>query len=77
MHKIVRDNAGNEERTITRKRGDQEHTVMIRRDKDGREEKTENFVNIDETNLNTFWRNDSVPRLDDGSSGSKRWFGWF
>lgn len=77
MHKIVRDNTGNEERTITRKRGDQEHTVVIRRDKDGREEKTENFVNIDENNLNKFWRNDNLPRLDDGGSGSKRWFGWF
>lgn len=55
IQKIVRDNSGNEERTITRKFGDKEHTVIIKKDKDGREERTENFINMDSNDGSQMW----------------------
>lgn len=73
VQKIVRDNIGNEERTITKKIGDKEHTITIKRDKDGREERTENFVNMDD-NVQ-LWRNQSrqenqnIPQTDSEKGG--------
>lgn len=60
MQKIVTDSSGNEETTITRKFGDMEHTIIIKRDKEGREERTENLVNIDGNNAGQFWGNHRI-----------------
>lgn len=44
----MRDGEGNEEVTVTRSIGDQSHSVTIKKDKSGVEEKIENFNNIDD-----------------------------
>jgi hypothetical protein len=61
-HHTVRDNQGNEETTITRKIGDKEHSITKRRDKDGKEEIIENFVNLDEKDVKEFFpKQDRLP----------------
>lgn len=60
IQKIVRDNSGNEERTITRKFGDKEHTITIKRDREGREERTENLVNMNENDASQLFPNQPV-----------------
>lgn len=59
IQKIVRDNRGNEERTITRKIGDKEHTITIKKDKEGREERTEDLINMnmDSPEVGQLWGN--------------------
>ena len=49
QRKTVRDADGNEEVTITRSIGNQSHSVIIKKDKTGNEEKIENFNNLDES----------------------------
>lgn len=49
QHKTVRDSEGNEETTVTRQIGDKVHTVVSKRAKDGTEEKTEDIVNMNES----------------------------
>lgn len=49
QRKTVRDGEGNEEVTVTRSIGDQSHSVTIKKDKSGVEEKIENFNNIDDS----------------------------
>lgn len=75
IQKVVRDNSGNEERTITRKFGDKEHTVIIKRDSEGREERTENLINMDSNDENQLWQkrgiqeNQNIPFTDSGQDG--------
>ena len=45
--KTVRNADGSSEVTVTRSKGDQSHTVVIKKDNTGTEEKIENFKNID------------------------------
>ncbi|RZC41250.1 HCLS1-associated protein X-1 [Asbolus verrucosus] len=68
-HHTVRDNQGNEETTITRKMADKEYSVTKRRDKDGKEETIENFVNMDDKEVDTFFpkQPQRVPELDQRS----------
>lgn len=49
-----RDQDGNEEVTVTRSFGNQSHSVTIKTDKSGHEEKIENFNNMDEGDLSKF-----------------------
>lgn len=74
-HKTVSDQDGNQEVTITRKQGDKEYTIITKSDKNGVAEVTENFVNLDESQKDSFLRNDKAkPILDrdyDGSLFSK------
>ncbi|KAK9882481.1 hypothetical protein WA026_021822 [Henosepilachna vigintioctopunctata] len=67
IHKTVRDNEGNEETTVTRKIGNKEHSVIKKKDKSGKEEIIENFLNIDENDSNTLL---SIP----DNSEHKKWF---
>lgn len=48
---IIRDHEGNEEITISQQTGDKLHTVIIKKDKNGVETKTENFVNAENNDL--------------------------
>lgn len=52
--RTVRNSDGTEETTITRSKGEQSHTVTIKRDKAGIEEKIENFNNMDESDVRDF-----------------------
>lgn len=45
--KTVRKADGSSEVTVTRSKGDQSHTVVIKKDNTGTEEKIENFKNIE------------------------------
>ncbi|KZC10600.1 hypothetical protein WN55_00352 [Dufourea novaeangliae] len=51
QEKIVKDNEGNEERTVSKQIGDKLHIITTRKDKNGVETKTENMVDIDESKL--------------------------
>lgn len=46
---VFRDSEGNEKVTVSQQIGDKIHTVTTKRDKNGLETKTEEFVNIDES----------------------------
>nr|XP_033340645.1 uncharacterized protein LOC117228770 isoform X1 [Megalopta genalis] len=48
---IIKDNEGNEETTISRQIGDKLHTITTKKDKNGVETKTEELINIDESEL--------------------------
>lgn len=72
--KIVKDNQGNEEKTVTYKFGDKEHTVVTRRDKDGKEEITENLVNMDSNDLNKLWMKDEKANDIAELKTPKTWF---
>ncbi|XP_078038894.1 uncharacterized protein LOC144471065 isoform X2 [Augochlora pura] len=48
---IIKDNEGNEEITISRQIGNKLHTITTKKDKNGVETKTEDLVNIDESEL--------------------------
>ncbi|KAB0797965.1 hypothetical protein PPYR_08958 [Photinus pyralis] len=64
-HKTVTDQDGNQEVTITRKQGDKEYTIVTKTDKNGVAEVTENFVNLDESQKDSFLKNDAPkPILD-------------
>lgn len=49
--KVFRDSEGNEETILSQQIGDKIHTIITKRDKHGVETKTENFDNIDESEL--------------------------
>lgn len=49
-----RDGQGNEETTVTRMIGDQSHTAIHRRDRNGVEQNDENLINIDSGALNQY-----------------------
>lgn len=53
-HRTIRNHDGSEETTVTRKRNDQEYTIVTKKDKNGQEERTENFINLDEKDINLF-----------------------
>ncbi|XP_060073977.1 HCLS1-associated protein X-1-like [Ylistrum balloti] len=58
--RTVRDSEGGEEVTITRKQGSQAHSVTTKTDKNGVQEKIENFTNMSENDLSDFnnkWSN--------------------
>ncbi|XP_011501091.1 PREDICTED: uncharacterized protein LOC105364766 isoform X2 [Ceratosolen solmsi marchali] len=52
--RTVKDSNGNEETSITRQIGDQQHTIIKKKAKDGSEEQTENIINMDENELKGF-----------------------
>lgn len=49
--RIIKDNDGNEEITVSRQIGDKLHTITTKKDKDGVETKTEDLVNIDKNDV--------------------------
>ncbi|KAK7872989.1 hypothetical protein R5R35_004293 [Gryllus longicercus] len=53
-HKSVRDSSGNEEVTVTRSIGGQSYTITTKTDAQGKQERIENFVNMDEGDLKEF-----------------------
>ncbi|GCC40980.1 hypothetical protein chiPu_0024790, partial [Chiloscyllium punctatum] len=46
--RVTRDAEGNEETTVTRAQGKQSYTTVTRRDAQGKEERTEEMVNMDD-----------------------------
>lgn len=48
---VIRDHEGNEETIISQQAGEKMYTVVIKKDKNGVETKTENFVNTDKSEL--------------------------
>lgn len=72
--KTVRDSSGEEEVTVTRKLGNQSYSTTTKIDRNGVQEKVENFTNMDEKDVSDFnerWsNNNSRPR--DGLSGPVR-----
>ncbi|XP_029051143.2 uncharacterized protein LOC114879907 [Osmia bicornis bicornis] len=48
---VIRDHEGNEETIISEKAGEKMYTVVIKKDKNGVETKTENFYNTNESDL--------------------------
>lgn len=73
--KIVTDSKGNEERTITRKFRDKEHTIVVKKDSEGREETTENIVNMDSNDPTQVWKNFDMGSEKHG--GLSDWFSKF
>ncbi|XP_033749851.1 uncharacterized protein LOC117334370 isoform X2 [Pecten maximus] len=58
--RTVRDSQGGEEVTVTRKQGSQAHSITTKTDKNGVQEKIENFTNMNENDLSDFnykWSN--------------------
>lgn len=53
-HRTVRDSQGNEEITVTQQIGDKRYSVTTRIDSRGEKQQTENFVNIEKDDLDTF-----------------------
>ncbi|XP_056646641.1 uncharacterized protein LOC130451566 [Diorhabda sublineata] len=53
-HRTTRDNEGNEETTVCHKIGNKEYCVIKKKNKYGKEEVSENFVNIDEKEKDIF-----------------------
>lgn len=51
---VFKDSEGNEETIVTRQIGDKKYTVSTKRDKFGAETKTEEFVNMNESELKDF-----------------------
>ncbi|XP_067878808.1 HCLS1-associated protein X-1 [Heterodontus francisci] len=52
--RVTRDSEGNEETRITRAQGEQSYTTVTRRDPQGKEERTEQMVNMDDRDLQRF-----------------------
>lgn len=53
-HRTTRDNEGNEETTVCHKIGNKEYCVIKKKDKYGKEEVSENFVNMNENDKDIF-----------------------
>jgi len=67
-----RDSNGNEEVTVTRNIGEQTHSVITKKSKDGNEEKVENFVNMEKDDLQEFegkWMGSSDGHPQNGMMG--------
>lgn len=60
--KTVRNADGSSEVTVTRSKGDQSHTVVIKKDNTGTEEKIENFKNIDKGDIGNFNKSWNIPQ---------------
>lgn len=56
---------------------DKEHTVTIKRSKDGKEERIENLVNMDQNDLDRLWKNNSLPESHSGDNQKGSWLKWF
>ncbi|CAG9823394.1 unnamed protein product [Phaedon cochleariae] len=67
-HHTTRDNQGNEETTICHKIGEKEYCVMTKKDKSGKEEVTEQFVNMDASEKDLFLKS-SKPKINSGTDG--------
>ncbi|XP_059499035.1 LOW QUALITY PROTEIN: HCLS1-associated protein X-1 [Stegostoma tigrinum] len=52
--RVTRDGEGNEETTVTRAQGEQSYTTVTRRDAQGKEERTEEMVNMDDSERERF-----------------------
>ncbi|XP_048476252.1 HCLS1-associated protein X-1 [Rhincodon typus] len=52
--RVTRDGEGNEETTVTRAHGEQSYTTVTRRDAQGKEERTEEMVNMDDSERQRF-----------------------
>ncbi|KAJ8965713.1 hypothetical protein NQ317_000174 [Molorchus minor] len=63
-HRSIRDNEGNEELTICRKMAEKEYCVIKKKDKNGKEEVTENFVNLNENEKNIFFKPKELPPVE-------------
>jgi len=50
----IRDSSGTEITTVKRKLGNQEHISTVKKDKDGTEERSDTFVNLDDNALDDF-----------------------
>ena len=61
--RTVRSSDGSEEVTVTRRRGDQAHQQVTRRDKAGATVTEENLVNIQEADLETFKKSFDSPSI--------------
>ncbi|KAF6201151.1 hypothetical protein GE061_005598 [Apolygus lucorum] len=76
-HKTFKSSDGTEQTVVTRQFGDQSYSVTVKKNKDGSTERTEDFVNMNEDDLNKFdqlWggperKNFSVPALVPPSTG--------
>ncbi|XP_067832053.1 HCLS1-associated protein X-1 [Heptranchias perlo] len=55
--RTTRDGEGNEETKITRAQGEQSYTTVTRRDAQGKEEQTEEMINMDDRDLQRFAEN--------------------
>ncbi|XP_072405093.1 HCLS1-associated protein X-1 isoform X2 [Chiloscyllium punctatum] len=72
--RVTRDAEGNEETTVTRAQGKQSYTTVTRRDAQGKEERTEEMVNMDDSDRQRFaehWEQ----RAGQGTSSELRKFG--
>ncbi|XP_030753562.1 uncharacterized protein LOC115880493 [Sitophilus oryzae] len=52
--KTIRDGSGNEETTVSHKRGDQEHITFLKKDKFGKEEVSETIFNLNKDEVPQF-----------------------
>lgn len=67
-----RDSFGNEETSVMRQYGDQVHSIVTRRDHDGRQEQEEHFTNMDEQNLPEFEKRWNSSNTDSSILSSPR-----
>nr|XP_023028952.1 uncharacterized protein LOC111517134 [Leptinotarsa decemlineata] len=70
-HSNVRDNDGNEEMSVCRRIGDKEYCIVRKRDKSGKEEVTEHFVNMDESEKDIFSKPSGSNLITEEPSGSR------
>ncbi|KAG5884765.1 hypothetical protein JTB14_029245 [Gonioctena quinquepunctata] len=68
-HRTVRDNEGNEETSICHRIGTKEYCVIKKRDTSGKEEITEQFVNMKESEKDIFSKPKASGSVMDGPSG--------
>ncbi|XP_043935311.1 HCLS1-associated protein X-1 [Protopterus annectens] len=80
-HRTVRDSQGNEETTVTRMKGEQTFITTTKKDSQGKEERTEKIVSMDDRDLaqfsETWGQNDISAFSDPFSSFSKLFRGLF
>lgn len=61
--RTTRDTEGNQETTLCHRLGDKEYCIIKKRDKEGREEVTERFVNMDEKEKDMFLKPKQNPEI--------------
>ncbi|XP_011639512.1 uncharacterized protein LOC105428751 [Pogonomyrmex barbatus] len=73
--RMIRDTEGNEETIISKQIGDKKHVITIKKDKNGIETKSEDFINMDESELKDFIQKREVPIQNSHDSTSDH-FPW-
>lgn len=76
-HRTIRDGEGNEETIVSKQIGDKKYVITTKRDKNGVETKTEDLINIDESEMKNFEQKWGSPFVyNNRSSSILNYFPW-